>query len=495
MRFAKLYELVCEEKSPLKQHALIWRLQEEKPSAKSLWFLAKDIRNNPGDYVTGPDALNFAFIIKRHKEHKSKKELQKFESNDYLHPFISADNPDDIIYYNFWLDGMPVKFNIALLKRLLTAQPDYGDDPAVLRSIHKMNAEEIVDLMKNRIWQSTFNNSTISNYLLNTGTRKEEARFRDKMNDIGNEDWKTVFSQYAITVPTIYRCLVESIYKTPVHPEQMDSKLHGLPYNLAKDLYRRGKNPKKMAAENCNVDFTVNYGDDPSYNYEEDFAKYGPTKSEAYEWLIECAKNNSPVNYTRWKLGLNPHTRQDWRTSTAYSLEFPSYKVFRWFDKNKMSTYFKKEITLHGPQNTTIKFLPLDHIINLRNSDFGTANDLKISPEKVFTRLQDRIIHKYNELAKDKFNIKNTYKKIPGVNVIDNMGSLEYERDRMKHCVKTYAKSASLGEIILLSLPNSTAELHPDTLKVYQHKGAENADPPKTDYYLLDKWIDAQKTN
>jgi len=330
-----------------------------------------------------------------------------------------------------------------------------------------------------------------------------------------DKEWYKIFKENNITTSYIYEILIQTKYDSPVHPELIDKQLKFLPYNVLQKIYISGESPVKLAIQSCTHRNKGWFSEGPhgvihsGIQNPEYGIPYQPTKKEAYNWLLynsnkgkqydnsDARNSMTLLNWPSYMIKLAcEKTGVDYLDLTdSQLLSFADMLALRWFCFNIKSTFWNKERTVHGPAGESRLFKPLAHVVHITGADL--PNGLKTSPEKAFEQLNERKRKEQDEkYAKDediKFDTYPQYQPLPGVQVITNQKQLKIEGERMNHCVGGYGNSCTMGSSLILALPNSTAELDPKTLRVYQHFGMTNSDPDDSDVELLKQWIALNK--
>lgn len=339
----------------------------------------------------------------------------------------------------------------------------------------------------------------------------------EKMTDITPADKNFLMNHFKIGTPEIYRFLIEHSYNIPKHPHEIAEGLHGLPRNMLNEIVEDGKTPldiTKYYSRFTDMGEELNdNGNDVSFEIN-GFARvlntdsnqgtnHALNKKEAYEWMKYVAskyqeqKNkfkrrsynssnialveNFPSYYLRKFIN-------EQNTNEERDFSFQSWMTMRWFAHNIKSAYFWKEMTVHGPAAQEETFIPGNYLSKIQDADL--VNGLKTSPENAFRNAGEREARDFEEKNKEQeFTYDRQFTDTENVKVVRNTNTLKHEGQRLSHCVGGYGPSCLSKRSLILSLPNSTAELDPINLTVYQHRGTRNASPPEHDKKFLKDWI------
>jgi hypothetical protein len=460
MKFKQFFQLFLDSK----------QIQDELRddiSSNELWTVAKDIRRYPFDYK---DTFDFGTLI--HAYGKS-------DSRNYGKEFFD-DYRGNILY-------IPYENQKKIFKDHNRGIVDFWS--YYKHDMTSMTHHILRDKYLNTAKEPLFRNINLKNYIL----------------PMGEDEYKKLLKDENITVPDIYKHLLNVKFNLPKTPEEIDPKFRNLPRSILNAIYIGSKSPVQIAIISSNLRNRDDNDYDNDYDNEyygsmyygsmhNDIAgpsgiinileehEFGPTKKEAYEWLTISAKNRHIVNWPSFML-----QNVD---KNVPEVSITSFAVFRWFLNNLKSKFLTKSQTIYGPAGQTNTFIPMDHITQITTEDL--ENGVKTSPEKVFNNAAQRLA-KTNKHTFGDWAIP-SYKSLFGVKVIHSQTELDHEGQRMRHCVGGYGKACELGQSLILSLPNSTAEINPKTLVVYQHRGLSNASPPEKDQELLTNWIQLQRT-
>jgi len=311
------------------------------------------------------------------------------------------------------------------------------------------------------------------------------------------KDYITLFKLYEINAADIYHQLIEKSFDLPKHPSEIPKELHNIPRHLLKALYYHDATPiilAKDSARGGTTDFT---------SYEQHYVskwiritspdlavEHQPSKKEAYAWLVDLGKVNNKnisriINFPSWLYSSTTGTPED----DLPNISFQSWLTFRWFLYNHKSAYFTKTQEVYGPAGRVDKVEPISIITKIQDVDL--TNGVKTSPAKAYQNSAERLAKEWEERHQNTtfVNYPRQYKDTPHVRVVWSVEELRDEGERLNHCVGGYGPSCERGTSLILRLANSTAELDPKTLNIYQHRGTSNSSPPPEDIEHLKEWI------
>lgn len=317
------------------------------------------------------------------------------------------------------------------------------------------------------------------------------------------KDYVTLFKLYEIKAADIYHSLIDQSFDLPKHPSEIPSELHNIPRHLLKSLYYHHATPIILAVDSARG------GQTPYSSYDQHYVsswiritspeispEHQPTKKEAYSWLVDLGKVNNKnqdriVNFPSWLYAQTTGTQND----DLPNISFQSWLTFRWFLYNHKSTYFTKTQEVHGPAGQVNKVEPISIISKILDIDL--TNGVKTSPVKAYQNSAERIAKAWEERQKNTtfVNYPRNYKDTPDARVVWSAEELRDEGDRLNHCVGGYGPSCERGTSLIVRLRNSTAELDPETLNIYQHRGTQNSSPPDEDVEHLKQWLDANNAS
>lgn len=547
MNFSRLYSILFEkeEAHQKKYENADFSKHLVNKSPQQVWQVAQDIRRHIEDYpdFNIPKLIRFSgdIYLKKNDVHDpNNKEvanhpLAKAKGN----PLYVEDHDKKFVYilHDTNYDKTPPIMKISFDQLSKYAKAD-------MNLYHQRNR-----MVRTRLASSYY--STVQNFLSHGDRMMKMVSDKDKksrdtnllykwngmgnaknlykdMVDITKEDKNFLFNYYRITTPHIYRYLLDNAYDLIKHPDEIPPGLQKLPSSMLESMYEEHKTPLEIAKFYSRF---TDMGDEyqgkgkPTMRIT-GFARvldidsnagtnFPINKKEAYDWLKYVANlydiktkeymghddgvvndddgepgysynieddvirmSNFPSWFMREKMGTNYH-----------DASFQSWMTFRWFILNHKSSYFGKEIQVHGPAGQTNSFIPGRYLAKIQDVDL--VNGMKTSPEVAFQKAAEREAREFEEKNKEQqftYGGKE-YKDTDKVKVIRNSVALKHEGARLKHCVGGYGPSCLNGRSLILSLPHSTAELNPQNLAIYQHRGLQNAGPPVEDTQALQEWI------
>lgn len=316
------------------------------------------------------------------------------------------------------------------------------------------------------------------------------------------KDYVNIFKLYDIKTTDIYRSLIQTSFDLPKHPSEIPKELHNIPRHLLKALYYHDATPiilAKDSARGGTTEFT-SYAQHYASNWiritaPNNAVEHQPTKKEAYSWLEDLGKTNNKnkgriTNFPSWLFSKTTNIQED----DLPNISFQSWLTFRWYLHNHKSTYFTKTQDVHGPAGRVDKIDPMSIITRILDVDL--TNGVKTSPAKAYQNSAERLAKEWEERNQNTtfVNYPRQYKDTPHVRVVWSVDELRDEGERLNHCVGGYGPSCESGSSLILRLANSTAELDPKTLNIYQHRGTGNGSPPAEDIEHLKEWLDLNRT-
>lgn len=521
----------------LESREVIGNIKNKNP--QEIWKVAQDMRKNPEDY---PDIDLFDIIAhtRNRKEdvpsvskfHGLRNSAVRFEHGDYLYTKPS--------------DSFPImKFKKSLLKELRKDSERLhgriegysGEDSVSLPEMARIYITDFYDKIEQQkriisrmlyyIGSTNDINITVDKEKLTERMnaakkklKKLEHRYKE-MQKLSKEDMILIFKKYDIAAPDIYHYLINRTFDKPKHPSEIPEDYKNLPDIVLFNMFYKGKTPKMFAKDSA-----ITSG-----------RSSGITKDLKLSGIVRILDNNETENEPTdreshlWMKYINGSVKEqmaEWKKkrldfhyfdSDAVHANFPSFMLynvlnnssfpqekkeeilkvgdfsfknwttFRWFLHNIKSSFFYKKKDVHGPGGQVQIFEPLKHVVHITKEDL--PNGIKTSPEKAFENVGRRKAEEYKNSNKNKeFNNYNrTFQDTENVQVLYSQAALDYEGERMSHCVSGYGGSCESGRSLILRLPNSTAELNPDTLEIYQHMSTNNTTPSQSDKKDLEEWI------
>jgi len=520
----------------LESREVINNIKNKNPS--EIWKVAQDMRKYPGDY---PD-LDAASIIS-HNDSTFNSSDYIIEKGDYYifkmyptGPFNKIKKSEAEMIYT----DVKTKYGVfnhdnesgtEVVYKFIRAVKDY------LRMfnvrIHSLLSKKQVivrDLDMHKKFKNK-NHERIAEYqksLEEIDKKLKQTRKKiDRYTKLNNEDILTIFKEYNVTAPTIYRYLISNAFSKPKHPSEIQEEYRDLPEDVLYALFYRYKTPQDLAKDSARITngeseivdtlkFSQNNGDGThsvgARVLQNNEKENEPSKKESHDWLKyindnivnKLSRKSSPnniihfdtdvkhQNFPTWLLGKRLKTVSDSRKSgilnSVADYSFQSWTTFRWFLYNIESKFLVTTKEVHGPAGETHIFFPLNMVSKIVDEDL--VNGIKTSPEKAFENSAKRIADEYNkQMGNKEYSYPREYIDTPKVRVLYNKFSLEKEGERMNHCVGGYHTSCMSARSLILKLPNSTAELNPTSLTVYQHMGYGNSKPVEEDVESLSEWI------
>jgi hypothetical protein len=316
------------------------------------------------------------------------------------------------------------------------------------------------------------------------------------------KDFVTIFKLYDIKTSDIYRALIQTSFDLPKHPSEIPKELHNIPRHLLTALYYHNASPILLAKDSARG------GTTDLTSYEQHYVskwiritspdlavEHQPTKKEAYAWLVDLGKVNNKskdriTNFPSWLYSETTGIPED----DLPNISFQSWLTFRWFLYNHKSVYFTKTQEVYGPAGRVDKVEPMSIITKIQDVDL--TNGVKTSPAKAYQNSAERLAKEWEKRNQNTtfVNYPRQYKDTPHVRVVWSVEELRDEGERLNHCVGGYGPSCERGTSLILRLANSTAELDPKTLNIYQHRGTSNSSPPSEDIEHLKEWLDLNKS-
>lgn len=508
----------------------------EKKSPVEIWKVAQDMRQNPQDY---PDIDLFDIIgytqDRKQEEtpvngfHGLRNSAVRFEHDGYLYT-----KPADIF---------PImKFKKSLLEELRNDSDRlYGrigniDDVSLpemariyISDFHNKidNEKRIIDRIK--YYMDKGNVSVSKEQIARMQTAKKKLKKLEykykEMQKLSKEDMILIFKRYNITAPDIYHYLINRTFSKPKHPSEIPEDYKNLPEMVLYNMFYKGKTPKMFAKNSAK--FTGGRHSDITTDLkingmvrilDNEETENEPTDRESHLWMkyindnvVEQMKNkprrflfdsdvvhrNFPT-FALFNAALNTENFPNVKKGEIIAIgdfSFRNWTTFRWFLYNIKSSFFYKKRYVHGPGGQVQLFEPLKHVVHITKEDL--PNGLKTSPEKAFESVGRRKAEEYKNSNKniEFVNYPRTYKDTENVQVLYSQNALDFEGDRMAHCVSGYGSSCEKGGSLILRLPKSTAELNPGTLAIFQHMGYDNTKPPESDRKDLMEWIKLNSTS
>lgn len=481
MKFDRLVSLLLESEEISKN------IKNKNPN--EVWKVAQDIRKNIQDY---PD-LNLASVYANMEV-------------DYP-PYINRSKMNNDVY-------IPIEdkfYRISISDFATFARKKQRDE----KHITPINAIGYVRHVRNQAHSASQMQKVAELYKMRRSEQEIEEetvaikKWERTKKPLSKDEKENVMSFYKIGTPEIYRYLLETTYDRPKHPAEMPNEFRHLPRLLLNELLYNKKTPVDLAIESSRqtnhqmgtfkgVEFNMT-GNVRILDYETHRnTNLIPSRKEAMKWLGDLSDYMIPENeydvHSRYNLknfpswlieesGIGNHWHRE------IDLSFQSWLTFRWFVHNINSKFFYRPIVQHI-QGRRVEILPLDQVSHILDADL--VNGVKTSPENAFRNASDREAKDFHESNKDKqFNSAygREYQDTKNAKVVQNVAALKKEGQRMNHCVGGYGPSCLSGRSLIISLPNSTAELNPKTLDVYQHRGYGNDSPPPKDEIDLQEWI------
>lgn len=344
-----------------------------------------------------------------------------------------------------------------------------------------------------------------------------------------NKDGATmnfIMNYFKVGSNHIYKFLLKELFKLTVHPKDIDSRLRSLSSDVLDLIYNRGITPIALAHKSCSERNGGGYrhfsfiGDHGILNCEQkDF-----TKKEAYDWLLGLAEIENKKDQPEYIAKMKENAKdvnmnyEDYMSYYGYNgkylLNFPTYyiekrskelgleeqmsgqelsfqdmNVFRWFIRNMGSKYFWKNQQVFGPAGQHRRFLPIEMVTQIQSEDL--VNGVKTSPEIAFQNAGERAAKRHTLDDTIRFDNFNHLKDTEHARVMRTQGDLNREGEALGHCVGGYGQSCKSGRSVIVALPNSTAEIDPNTFRIFQHRGPKNATPNSKDEKYLHEWIKA----
>ena len=316
------------------------------------------------------------------------------------------------------------------------------------------------------------------------------------------KDYVNIFKLYDIKTTDIYRSLITTSFDLPKHPSEIPKELHNIPRHLLSALYYHDATPTILAQDSARggtTDFTSYY-----QRYVSEWIRitspdlaveHQPSRKEAYAWLVDLGKENNKnkdqiTNFPSWLYSKTTGIRE----YDLPNISFQSWLTFRWFLYNHKSAYFTKIQEVHGPAGQVDKVEPMSIITKILDVDL--TNGVKTSPAKAYQNSAERLAKEWEERNQNTtfVNYPRQYKDTPHARVVWSADELREEGERLNHCVGGYGPSCERGTSLIVRLANSTAELDPKTLNIYQHRGTSNSSPPSEDIEHLKEWLALNKT-
>lgn len=518
----------------LESREVIGNIKNKNPT--EIWKVAQDMRKNPEDY-SDIDLFDIIAYTQNRKEdvpsvskfHGLRNSAVRFEHGDYLYTKPS--------------DTFPImKFKKSLLKELRKDTEKLygriegysGEDSISLPEMARIYITDFYDKIEQQkhtigrmmYYMGSTNDINITVDKEKIAERMEVAKKKvkklehryEEMKKLSNEDMILIFKRYNITAPDIYHYLINRTFDKPKHPSEIPEDYKNLPEMVLFNMFYKGKTPKMFAKDSA-----VTAG--RSSGITKDLKLSGivrildnnetenePTDRESHLWLKYIngnVKEQMAGNKIRYLFDTDT-VHANFPTFMLYNIldsenfpedkwteivvnvadfSFKNWTTFRWFLHNIKSSFFYKKKDVHGPGGQVQIFEPLKHVVHITKEDL--PNGIKTSPEKAFESVGKRKAEEYKNSNKNKeFNNYNrTFQDTENVQVLYSQTALDYEGERMSHCVSGYGGSCESGRSLILRLPNSTAELNPHTLEIYQHMSTNNTTPPESDRKDLEEWI------
>lgn len=509
MKFSRLYSLLVESEEISKN------IKSRDP--KEIWNVAQDIRKHIEDY---PDvSLGGVLKIQKDRAEKKGEEVEFVNVIQKYNPLCKIKNT---YYYLSPINAykiLPKPFEDWLIASdkhgSYNKFPSAGMANSYIDSIKRQYKSLSQSSEGDKIFSRKFDGIDVNARLARV------KKIHDFMHSITPEDKQMLMQHYKITVPDIYHYLIETSYNLPKHPSELSKELHTLPRSMLDRMVHESRTPIQFAVESSRST-APNYNDsvdsgfsitgiarildiDSNHN-----TNYPPTKKEAFAWMKYIAEKyvkdaaddelakQSPYgfiqhdfqinNFPSWMI-IETEKNKDKVWNARQDFSFQTWMVFRWFLYHMDSTYFNKTIRVNGPAGVEGAFIPGNYLAKIQEVDL--ENGIKTSPEKAFQNASIREAKAFEETNKEK-EFPVDFDDTENVKVIRNSRALKREGERMNHCVGGYGPSCLNGSSLILSLPNSTAELNPTTLAIYQHRGRGNGEPPEEDYNFLQQWLRKQ---
>ncbi|MFM7011722.1 MAG: PcfJ domain-containing protein [Betaproteobacteria bacterium] len=201
------------------------------------------------------------------------------------------------------------------------------------------------------------------------------------------------------------------------------------------------------------------------------------TKKEAHRYLAGGAA--IPVN--------------QWLARQLSTPMHRSVRVIRWFARLQARGAWgpmERERVAHGPAGEQRKYRYVDILDEIQDIDVHAFGE---GVERVFERALERQLESFLEKLRTDHRVIGAHpawlSHLPrSIRLLDTPSKLVAEGDELGHCVGGYSRAVESGSVIILGVSTkngrSTIELDVQSLEIYQHHAAKNADPHPRDAAL-----------